>query len=77
MCTTFNKKQTNIIFHLNLKKHTFAFIDGNIDLHFTRFHADVRNDTKSPYTFQVHRLSPWFGLGQSTQSSYFKNVSHS
>lgn len=44
---------TEMISCLNLKTHTFAFIDGNIDImHFTtgvRFQADVRNDTKSPH----------------------------
>lgn len=49
---TKKKKQRNNIPSILKKKHTFAFLDGNIGImHFTtgvRFQANVRNDTKPP-----------------------------
>lgn len=80
-CYVHYLQQIKSLLYLKKQQHTFAFIDENIDItHFTtgvRFQADVRNDTKSLQWPLFHRLSPWFGPGQSTQSSYLKNVSHS
>lgn len=74
MCTTFNKSNNIHSTPTNTQTYNTSimyFATG------VRFKADVRNDTKSPQWPLFHRFSPWLGPGQSTQSSYLKNVFYS